>query len=45
MSGILFFEDRNSSGNRQFTIRSKDAEKFEGAIYLPKGALWIDKAS
>ena len=45
LSGILFFEDRNSSGNRQFTIRSKDAEKFEGAIYLPKGTLWIDKAS
>ncbi len=45
LSGILFFEDRNSSGNRQFTIRSKDAEKFEGAIYLPNGTLWIDKAS
>lgn len=45
MSGILFFEDRNSPKDRQFTIRSKDAEKFEGAIYLPKGTLWIDKAS
>lgn len=45
MAGILFFEDRNFTGNRQFTIRSKDAEKFEGAIYLPNGTLWIDKAS
>ncbi len=45
MSGILFFEDRNSPKNRHFTIRSKDAEKFEGAIYLPNGTIWIDKAS
>lgn len=45
MTGILFFEDRSSPTDRTFTIRSKDAEKFEGAIYLPKGILWIDKAS
>lgn len=41
LAGILFFEDRNSPINRDFTIRSKDAEKFEGAIYLPKGKLLI----
>ena len=45
MAGILFFEDRNAPDLRTFTIRSKDAEKFEGTVYLPKGRLWIDKAS
>ena len=45
LAGMLFFEDRNSPYNRNFTIRSKDAEKFEGTIYLPKGRLWVDKAS
>lgn len=45
MSGILFFEDRNSPSGRVFRIRSKDAEQFEGAIYLSKGTLEIDKAS
>ena len=45
MSGILFFEDRNSPSDRKFRIRSKDAEQFEGAIYLSKGTLEIDKAS
>ena len=45
LSGILFFEYRNSPSDRIFRIRSKDAEKFEGAIYLPKGTLEIDKAS
>ncbi len=45
MAGILFFEDRNAPDLRTFTIRSKDAQKFEGVVYLPKGRLWIDKAS
>lgn len=45
LSGILFFEDRNSPSGRIFRIRSKDAEQFEGAIYLPQGTLVIDKAS
>lgn len=45
MSGLLFFEDRNAPDLRTFTIRSKDAQKFEGVVYLPKGRLWIDKAS
>jgi len=45
MAGILFFEDRTASYNRPFVIRSKDAERFEGTIYLPKGHLFIDKES
>lgn len=45
LSGILFFEDRNSVVDRVFAIRSKDAEKFEGTVYLPKGTLFINKAS
>ena len=44
LSGILFFQDRNSNF-QDFTIRSKNAEKFEGAIYLPNGRLYIDKES
>lgn len=45
MSGILFFEDRSASKNRLFTIRSKNAERFEGTIYLPNAKLFIDKES
>jgi Flp pilus assembly protein TadG len=45
LSGLLFFEDPASSPDRVFTIRSKDAEKFEGTVYLPKGTFFIDKAS
>ncbi|MCB1387221.1 MAG: Tad domain-containing protein [Nitratireductor sp.] len=45
MAGILFFEDRSSSLNRLFSIRSKDAERFEGTIYIPRARLFIDKES
>ncbi|MCR9136597.1 MAG: pilus assembly protein TadG-related protein [Alphaproteobacteria bacterium] len=45
MAGILFYEDRASTYNREFVIRSKDAELFEGTVYLPKGKLIIDKKS
>lgn len=45
MAGILFFEDRNAPDGRVFTISSKDAERFEGTVYLPKGTLFIDKES
>lgn len=45
MAGILFFEDRKSPSNREFIIRSKDAELFEGTVYLPKGKFIIDKKS
>lgn len=45
LAGILFFEDRTSPSNREFVIRSKDAELFEGTVYLPKGKLIVDKQS
>ncbi|MEP6356332.1 MAG: pilus assembly protein TadG-related protein [Hyphomicrobiales bacterium] len=45
MAGLLFFEDRNSPLNRSFRIETKDAERFEGTVYLPRGKFIIDKAS
>ena len=45
LSGVLFFEDRTSPLYRNFTIRSQDAEKFEGVTYLPNGTLFIDGKS
>ncbi|MGI9351579.1 MAG: TadE/TadG family type IV pilus assembly protein [Rhizobiaceae bacterium] len=45
MSGILFFEARNSIADRDFVIRSMDAERFEGTVYLPRGRFVVDKAS
>jgi hypothetical protein len=45
LSGILFFEDRSAPVGRDFYIRSKDAELFEGVVYLPKGNLIVDKES
>lgn len=45
LAGILMFEDRNAPINRTFTMRSKNAEKMEGVIYLPNGKLFVDKAS
>ena len=45
MAGLLFYEDRSSPIGRDFVIRSKDAEKFEGTVYLPKGKLIVDKES
>ncbi|MEM7465119.1 MAG: TadE/TadG family type IV pilus assembly protein [Pseudomonadota bacterium] len=45
MAGILFFEDRKSKPGRKFAIRSKNAQLLEGAIYLQKGKLFVDKES
>ncbi|MEP6446281.1 MAG: pilus assembly protein TadG-related protein [Hyphomicrobiales bacterium] len=45
MAGLLFFEDRNSPPNRSFRIETRDAERFEGTVYLPRGKFVIDKAS
>ena len=45
MAGILFFEERGATPDRVFRIRSKDAEKFEGTVYLPKGQLVVEKSS
>lgn len=44
MSGILFFEGREAPSNREFIIRSRDAQLLEGAIYLPRGRLVVDSA-
>lgn len=44
-AGIVIFEDRKANAGRTFTIRSKNAEKMEGVIYLPNGRLFVDKAS
>lgn len=45
MAGMLFFESRDSPPNRTFLIKSKDAEQFEGTVYLPKGRFVVDKES
>lgn len=45
MAGMLFFESRNSVPNRTFLIKSKDAEQFEGTVYLSKGRFVVDKES
>ena len=45
LAGILFFEQRSAKPGRTFAIRSKDAEQFEGTVYLPKGNLLVEKAS
>lgn len=45
MSGMLFFESRKAPPNRVFLIKSKDAEQFEGTVYLPRGRFVVDKAS
>ncbi|MGI9402169.1 MAG: Tad domain-containing protein [Rhizobiaceae bacterium] len=45
LAGILFFEDRTSKPGREFAIRSRDARLLEGAIYLQKGKLFVDKES
>lgn len=45
LAGILFFQDRGSGAGAGFKIASKDAEKFEGTIYLPGGTFEIKKAS
>lgn len=45
MAGILFFEDRDAPLNRDFIIETKDAERFEGTVYLSRGRFVIDKES
>lgn len=45
LSGILFFENRNSPLLRKFTIRSRNAEQFEGTVYLPNGQFIVAKES
>lgn len=44
LTGILFFESRDSGPSRQHIIRSNGARSFVGTIYLPNGELVIDAA-
>ena len=41
-AGFVIVENTKSSAVRDFIIRSYDARKLEGAVYLPKGRLIID---
>lgn len=45
MAGILFFEDRQTSRNNEFIIRSGNAQLLEGVIYLPNAKFVADAAS
>jgi hypothetical protein len=42
MAGILIYENPASPEGRDFTIRSENAKRLLGTIYLPKGNLKID---
>lgn len=42
LAGLLFFEDRNSTGNNVHRIGSNNARRLIGTIYLPNGKLRID---
>jgi hypothetical protein len=42
MAGILFYENRAASLVRSFVIRSKNAHRLLGTIYLPRGKLIVD---
>lgn len=45
MAGLLFFEDRSVSLNRQHRINSANASELTGTIYLPRGKLRVDPNS
>jgi Flp pilus assembly protein TadG len=42
MAGLLFFEDRASKLGRLHKIRSTNAHRLTGTIYLPRGKLLVD---
>lgn len=42
MAGILFYESRSSAKARSFEIKSENAHRLLGTIYLPNGKLKID---
>ena len=42
MAGILFFESPTAQKGRDFTIKSENARRLLGTIYLPNGKLKID---
>ncbi len=46
LAGILFFEDRDEDDDeRDFIIKSKDAQRMVGTIYLKRGRLAVSKES
>lgn len=42
LAGVLFFEDRSSPLDRNFSIFSENAHRLLGTFYLPRGNLIID---
>lgn len=42
LAGLLFFEDRNQSKSRKFSILSDNARVLVGTIYVPNAYLYID---
>jgi hypothetical protein len=42
MAGILIYENPASAADRDFTIKSENAKRLLGTIYLPNGRLMID---
>jgi hypothetical protein len=42
MAGILFYENRKMVFGRDFTIKSENAKRLLGTIYLPRGTLKIE---
>ena len=42
MAGILFYENRRALFDREFIIKSANANRLLGTIYLPRGTLKID---
>jgi len=45
LAGLLFYQDRNDKNGRTFKILSRDAKKFEGTVYLPRGHLIVENES
>ncbi|MGI9350074.1 MAG: Tad domain-containing protein [Rhizobiaceae bacterium] len=45
LTGLLFFQDQNAPDGYEFMIRSRDAMKFEGTVYLPNGKFIVDNKS
>lgn len=43
LAGILFFQDRDAALKGEFRIETRDAERFEGVVYLPRGRFIVDK--
>ncbi|MFZ2099929.1 MAG: TadE/TadG family type IV pilus assembly protein [Oricola sp.] len=44
MSGMLIFQDRGNSTGDRFVIRSSNARRLLGTVYIPRGSLLVDAA-